>query len=209
MNKTIVIDGVVGVGKSSLSEILAKEFGLTFFEEPVVNNPILDKFYFDKKRYSFPLQIFFLNKRFEMLEESENIENGCIMDRSIYGDAIFAKMLMEDGDMSVEEYNIYEELLTNMLRHVHPPKLMVYLETTVDNAVKKIEKRGRDFEQHVSIDYWKSLNKHYEEYFKHYNISKLLKINVDNLDFVNNEKDREYVVSLIKNTLAELENGGN
>ncbi|HAS79899.1 MAG TPA: deoxyguanosine kinase, partial [Fusobacteriaceae bacterium] len=112
MNGIICIDGVVGAGKSTLGDILAKELGISLFEEPVLNNPILDKFYYDKKRYSFPLQIFFLNKRFKMIKEA-NLLNGCVMDRSIYGDVIFARMLMEDGDMTPEEFELYEELLYN------------------------------------------------------------------------------------------------
>ena len=98
MEGIICIDGVVGVGKSTLGEILAKEFNMHFFKEPVLDNPLLDKFYYDKKRYSFPLQVFFLNKRFEMIKEAEKL-GSCIMDRRIYGDIIFAKMLMEDGEL--------------------------------------------------------------------------------------------------------------
>ncbi len=114
MNGIICIDGVV---KSTLGDILAKELGILLFEEPVLNNPILDKFYYDKKRYSFPLQIFFLNKRFKMIKVA-NLLDGCVMDRSIYGDVIFARMLMEDGDMAPEEFELYEELLHNMLEHL-------------------------------------------------------------------------------------------
>ena len=109
----IVIEGVVGVGKSSLMRILGKE-GYTEFEEPVVNNPILDKFYHDRTRYSFPLQVFFLNKRFEHIKKAKDVTNA-VMDRSIYGDAIFARMLNINHEMSDEEFGIYLELLENML----------------------------------------------------------------------------------------------
>lgn len=205
MENIICIDGVVGVGKSTLGELLARELGIKLFEEPVVNNPLLDKFYYDRKRYAFSTQVFFLNKRFEMIKEASKLDT-CIMDRSIYGDVIFAKMLMEDGDMSKEEFSLYESLLKHMLESVDRPLLMIYLETTVDNAVKKIKERGRDYEQIVPRTYWESLNKNYSEYFSTYNLSELLVINVDNLDIRDNEKDREYFFSLVKNKLAEIGN---
>ncbi|WP_253287451.1 deoxynucleoside kinase [Clostridium bornimense] len=200
----IVVDGVVGVGKTTLMNILVKEFGYTAFLEPVVDNPILDKFYYDRKRYSFPLQIFFLNNRFRYIKEASLIDKA-VLDRSIYGDLIFAKLLVENDEMDEEEYNIYLDLFENMVEHLSPPKLMIYLETSVDDAIKKINKRGRDYEQVVEKDYWLRLNKQYTEYFKDYSISPLLKINVDSLDFENNPKDREYVLGLIKDALDKIE----
>lgn len=203
MNGIICIDGVVGVGKSTLGEILAEELGLHFFKEPVLDNPLLDKFYYDKKRYSFPLQIFFLNKRFEMIKEAEKL-GGCVMDRSIYGDIIFARMLMEDEDLSKEEFDIYEELLYNMLEHLNRPRLMIYLETTVDNAITKIKSRGRDFEQIVERKYWESLNNHYTDYFKNYNLSDILIINVDELDIRDNSEHKNWFLNTVKNKLMNI-----
>lgn len=200
----IIVDGPVGVGKTSLMDILVKELGYKPFIEPVSDNPLLDRFYYNRKRYSFPLQIFFLNKRFAMLKEAAEVD-GAIMDRSIYGDVIFASLLCQGGDMEKEEYDLYKELLANMLEHVQPPKLMIYLETSVDAVIEKIKKRGRDYEQIVERDYWERLNKEYQDYFKYYNISPILKINVDNLDFVNSEKDREYVLNLVKAKLDEID----
>ncbi len=199
----IVIEGVVGVGKSSLMRILGKE-GYTEFEEPVVNNPILDKFYHDRVRYSFPLQVFFLNKRFEHIKKAKDVANA-VMDRSIYGDAIFARMLNINDEMSDEEFGIYSELLENMLEHVQAPKLMVYLEIGVDEAMRRIQKRGRDYELIVERDYWQKLNDEYETYFSDYSLSPILRINVDNLDFENVEADRKYVMDLINAKLSELE----
>ena len=121
----LVIDGVVGVGKSTLMNIL-EENGYVAFEEPVVDNPILEKFYYDRERYSFPLQIFFLNKRFKNIKDASKIENA-VMDRSIYGDIIFAKMLQDAGEMSKEEFDLYIELFENMIEHCKAPKLLVYL----------------------------------------------------------------------------------
>lgn len=202
MKGTICIDGVVGAGKSTLGEILADELNIEFFKEPVLENPLLDKFYYDKKRYSFPLQVFFLNKRFKMIKEADDL-NGCVMDRSIYGDVIFAKMLMEDGDMTPEEFELYEELLHNMLEHVKRPRLMIYLENSVDRAIEKIKMRGRDYEQIVPKKYWESLNENYRGYFDNYDISEILVINVDDRDIKNNPEDRKYFIDLVKAKLEE------
>lgn len=201
MKGTICIDGIVGVGKSSLAKLISERYNIKLYEEPVLDNPILDKFYYNKKRWSFPLQIFFLNKRFKMIKEADKL-GACVMDRSIYGDVIFSKMLENDKDMTNEEFNLYEELLYNMLENVKKPELMIYLESSVESAVKKIKKRAREYEQVVPIDYWISLDKNYREYFKNYNFSDVLKINVDNIDFVNNMEDREYIFDIIDKKLG-------
>lgn len=200
----LVIDGVVGVGKSTLMDILVKEKGYEPFEEPVVDNPILDKFYYDRARWSFSLQIFFLNHRFRYVKEASQMNNA-ILDRSIYGDLIFAKMLADNGEMTKEEYRLYIDLFENMIEHCKAPKLMIYLEASVDEAIKRINKRGRDYEQVVERDYWESLNRYYREYFEQYTASPLLIINVDNRDFENNEEDRKYVLNLINEKLKEIE----
>lgn len=200
----IVIDGVVGVGKSTLMNIL-KEEGYIPFEEPVVDNPILEKFYYDRERYSFPLQIFFLNKRFKNIKDASKIQNA-VMDRSIYGDIIFAKMLNDSGEMSKEEFDLYMELFENMIEHCKAPKLLVYLEVGVDEAMRRINRRGRDYEKVVEREYWEQLNSNYRNYFEKYNISPILKINVDNMDFENNPQHRSYLLKLIHNKLKEIQN---
>ncbi len=199
----IVIEGVVGVGKSSLMRHLEKK-GYVAFEEPVVDNPILPKFYADRKRYSFPLQIFFLNKRFKHIKMASQIDNS-VLDRSIYGDAIFAKMLAKGKDMEEEEYLIYEELLENMLEHVAAPKLMVYLEVSVDEAIRRIKKRGFDYEQGTEREYWETLNSEYREFFNSYSISPILKINVDKIDFQERPEDLDYILKLVEDKLKEIE----
>lgn len=203
VNDMIVIEGVVGVGKSSLMHLLGAQ-GYEEFEEPVVDNPILDKFYYDRKRYSFPLQVFFLNKRFEHIKKTNNFKNA-VMDRSIYGDAIFARMLNLNDEMSDEEFGIYQELLENMLEHVRAPKLMVFLEVSVDEAMRRIQKRGRDYELIVERDYWQNLNDEYHDYFDQYSLSPVLRINVDNLDFENNEADKAHVLGLIEEKIKEID----
>lgn len=201
-NETIVIDGVVGVGKSSLMKLLEAE-GYMAFPEPVVNNPILPKFYYDRARYSFSLQIFFLNKRFAHIKAAMKNDK-VVMDRSIYGDAIFAKMLCDNGEMCIEEFELYKELLENMLEHVKPPTLMIYLEVSVEEAMARIKKRGREYEQVVEKAYWEKLNDEYRTYFDQYNISPILKINVDGRDFENNEADRKYILEVINDRIEEI-----
>ena len=198
----IVVDGVVGIGKTSLMEILENE-GYVAFEEPVIDNPILDKFYDNRARFAFPLQIFFLNKRFEHIKNASKLEN-TVLDRSIYGDAIFAKMLNKADEMTNEEYQIYVELLENMLEHVQKPKLIIYLEADTETAIKRIKTRGRSYEQDVERDYWVNLNEEYKEYFGTYDLSPVLKLNADTLDFVNKPEDREFVLSEIRKKLSEI-----
>jgi len=191
----INLAGVVGVGKSSLSECLGEE-GYTIFKEPVFENPLLDKFYYNKKRYAFPLQIFFLNKRFELIKEAGRLNN-TVLDRSILEDTIFAKMLCDSGDMEKEEFKIYMELFKNMLEHVTPPDLMVYLRVSPKEAIRRINKRGREFEVQNEETYWHHLNDQYNSYFQNYNWSPLLILDVDEIDFVNNLTHRQEVISKI------------
>ena len=202
-NELIIVDGVVGSGKTTFMNLLKEELSLPGFEEPVTDNPLLEKFYHDRKRYSFPLQVFFLNRRFRMLKDAGENLTASVMDRSIYGDVIFAKLLHEGGDMEKDEFDLYQELLVNMLDHIESPKLMIYLKCDVDTAISRIEKRGRDYEQIVERDYWERLNKEYEAYFKEYNLSKLLVIDVKNYDLLENEKDRKEVMDLVKKAISE------
>lgn len=202
-NELIIVDGVVGSGKTTFMNLLKEELSLPGFEEPVTDNPLLEKFYHDRKRYSFPLQVFFLNRRFRMLKDAGENLTASVMDRSIYGDVIFAKLLHEGGDMEKDEFDLYQELLVNMLDHIESPKLMIYLKCDVDTAIRRIEKRGRDYEQIVERDYWERLNKEYEDYFKEYNLSKLLVIDVKNYDLLENEKDRKEVMDLVKKAISE------
>jgi deoxyadenosine/deoxycytidine kinase len=199
----IAIEAKVGLGKSTLMKIMAED-GFIPFPEPVIDNPLLDKFYHDRTRYSFSLQVYFLNKRFRHIKEAERIENG-VLDRSIYGDAIFAKMLHDNGEMSHEEFELYQDLLENMLEHINPPRLMVFLDGSVDEAIRRIKKRGRDYELIVEREYWEKLDVEYKSYFNQYKISPILKINVDGLDYENNMEDRQNVLNLIYSKLAEID----
>ncbi len=204
-NKAIVIDAVVGAGKTVYMEMLSKEMKIPCFEEPVQDNPILDRFYHDRKRYSFPLQIFFLNRRFRMLKEASELGKPTLMDRSIYGDVIFAKLLYEEGNMDKDEYMLYRDLLMNMLEHVEVPKLMIYLKIDTDSAIERIRRRGRDYEQIVEREYWETLNGEYESYFAEYNLSPLLVIDAAKYDIVESTKDKEEVLQLIYQKLNQLD----
>lgn len=198
----IAIEGVVGVGKTSLMELLVNK-GYMPFREPVIDNPILDKFYHNRKRYAFTLQIFFLNKRFEQLRQASKFEN-VIMDRSIYGDAIFAKLLNKNKELSDTEYEIFDELLNSMLQYVNKPKLLIYLEASTEEAMRRIDMRGRDYEKEVEREYWMQLNDEYNNFFNNYSMSPILKVNVDNLDFKNNTEDKEHILSLIESKLKHI-----
>lgn len=206
-NETIVIDAVVGAGKTVYVDMLSKELNIPCFHEPVQDNPILNKFYYDRKRYSFPLQIYFLNKRFKMLKEASEMRKPALMDRSIYGDMIFAKLLYDEGNMEKDEFMLYRELLVNMLDHVEAPKLMIYLKIDTDSAIERIRKRGRDYEQIVEREYWERLNKEYENYFTEYNLSPLLVIDAAKYDVVQNPKDKEEVLGIIRDKLNQIEIG--
>ncbi len=198
----LIIEGVVGVGKSSLMNYLVKE-GFTPFPEPVLDNPILGKFYEDRKRYAFPLQVYFLAKRFEHLQAAAMIEDS-VMDRSIYGDGIFAAMHKESATMEAEEYGVYEQLYQVMIDEVKKPDLLVYLQVSVDEAMKRIQKRGRVYEQAVERSYWEKLNEKYENYFSTYDHSPILTINVDHLDFESSLDDRAYILLRIQEALNQL-----
>lgn len=203
-NEIIVIDAVVGAGKTVYMEMLAEEMKIPSFQEPVQNNPLLDKFYYDRKRYSFPLQVYFLNRRFEMLKRAAELRKPTLMDRSIYGDMIFAKLLYEEGNMEKDEYILYRDLLINMLEHVEAPKLMIYLKIDTNSAIARIKKRGRDYEQIVEREYWERLNKEYEDYFSVYNLSPLLTIDAAKYDIVDNPQDRWEIIQIVRQKLAEL-----
>ena len=201
MGYRVNIAGVVGVGKSSLTNLIWDKWKFVPFREPVFDNPLLDKFYYDKKRYAFPLQVFFLNKRFEMCKKSLEYDSS-VMDRSIIEDTIFAKMLRDSGDMDPYEYQIYRELFINMMEHVVQPDLMVYLKVQPEEAVRRIRKRGREYEVKNDTDYWYTLSQNYNEFFYDYNWSKLITIDCDDLDFVNNQNDQDYILDQIDGALG-------
>lgn len=203
MKNIICIEGVVGAGKTTLGELLAEELSIEFFQEPYIDNPFLDKFYSNKERYSLLSQMYFLNKRIEIIEEASKL-NGCIMDRSIYGDYLFAKMHLKNKFMTEDEFSLYHSFWEKLISVRTNPILIIYLETSVENAMRKIKERGREFELGVEKEYWSSLNEEYSSFFDNYRDSIILKINIDNMDIRDNEEDRKEFFNLVKSKLKQL-----
>ena len=176
----IIIEGQIGVGKTTMGELLERELEVTLYRE--LQRPetlsLLDRFYADQGRWAFTLQIHFLNDRFRMIKQIRDAGGGAL-DRSIYGDRIFADVLHEDGQMSEEEYLTYTTLLDNMLEHVQPPDLLVYLDCTIDTALSRIKKRNRGLESGIPRDYLERLNERYLRFFESYDVSPKLFIDTD------------------------------
>jgi len=190
----LVVDGMTGVGKSTLVEILSGELDLEPFNEIFEDdNNLLHKFFHDRKRWCFPMQINFLNHRFKQFKEA-SLLNSSIMDRSIYSDSIFANMYKDLGYLSREEFNVYQSLLNNMLEHLTPPKMIVYLKVSAREAIRRIRKRGRPDELEVEDSYWKKLHGFYEKHYSDFILTNVLYIEVDELDFVKFKNHRRIVV---------------
>lgn len=197
----LVIEGTVGCGKTTFATFLSEKLNIKLYEELLSKdtNILLDKFYADQSRWSFALQVHFLNERFKMIKEINRIGNG-ISDRSIYGDSIFAKLLNENSNMTNEEYNTYYTLLNNMLEHVNPPDLMIYLKCSTPVAISRINNRNRGIENDVPFSYWDGLNNKYDDWYQTYNASKKMCVEVDNFD-VFDKKQREEVFKQIEHQL--------
>ena len=198
----IAIAGNIGAGKTSLTKQLSKSLKYKPYYEDVIANPYLDDFYNHMERWSFNLQIYFLNSRFKQLVTIDDKKENVIQDRTIYEDAfIFAPNLNAMGLMTQRDYDNYLALFDTMLNLVKPPDLLVYLQSSIPSLVNKIHKRGRDYEKTISIEYLSRLNERYEAWISNYTSGKLLKINVDDLDFVENKSDYETILELIKKEL--------
>ena len=198
----IAIAGNIGAGKTTLTNSLAKHYNFEVQLEDVVDNPYLDDFYNEMERWSFNLQVYFLNSRFRQLIDITESKKNVIQDRTIYEDAfIFAPNLNAMGLMTKRDYDNYLALFDTMLNLVKPPDLLVYLQSSIPSLVNKIHKRGRDYEKTISIEYLSRLNERYEAWISNYTSGKLLKINVDDLDFVDNKSDYETILELIKKEL--------
>lgn len=198
----ISVAGNIGSGKSSLTKMIANEFGWKPYYESVSNNPYLEDFYADMKRWSFQLQIYFLSHRFQTHKKILNSKYSVIQDRSIYEDVeIFAKNLFEMGRMEKRDYNNYTSLFKEMISYLQPPDLLVYLRADISTLVNHISSRGRDFEKYIEVEYLTRLNKSYEQWTGKYKYGKLLVIESDTLDFVHKRKDFESILSKIKQEL--------
>lgn len=194
----IAIAGNIGAGKTTLTKLLAKHFKWEAHYEDVVDNPYLDDFYTQMERWSFNLQIYFLNSRFRQVLQIRESGKATIQDRTIYEDAfIFAPNLHAMGLMTNRDYNNYKSLFDLMEDLVGAPDVLIYLRSSIPNLVNQIHKRGRDYENSISIDYLSRLNERYEAWVQTYNKGKLIIIDVDNINFVDNPEDLGNIINKI------------
>jgi len=198
----IAIAGNIGAGKTSLTELLAKHYNWEPHYEDVIDNPYLDDFYNHMERWSFNLQVYFLKSRFEQLLSFRENNKTVIQDRTIYEDAhIFAPNLNAMGLMNQRDFNNYKGIFELMESLIQGPDILIYLRSSIPNLVNKIHKRGREYESSISIDYLSRLNERYEAWISSYEVSKLIIIDVDSLDFVDNKEDLSKVINIIDNKL--------
>lgn len=201
----IGIAGNIGSGKTTLTRLLAKSCGWTAKYESVEDNPYLADFYKDMNRWSFNIQIFFLNRRFQEVVNIRKSHDNVVQDRTIYEDScIFAPNLHNMGLMTTRDYETYKELFSLMVSLVQAPDLMIYLRSSIEHLVGNIQKRGRKFEEEIRLDYLKGLNDLYEDWSHTYKDGKMLIIDVDKLDFENNPKDLSHIIDLIQAELNGL-----
>ncbi|WP_299889040.1 deoxynucleoside kinase [uncultured Lacinutrix sp.] len=194
----VAIAGNIGAGKTTLTKLLAKHYKWEAQLEDVVDNPYLDDFYNQMERWSFNLQVYFLNSRFRQVAQIRESGKDIIQDRTIYEDAhIFAPNLHAMGLMTNRDFENYSSLFELMEGFVQGPDLLIYLRSSISNLVAQIHKRGRDYENSISIDYLSRLNERYEAWIHGYNKGKLLIIDVDNLDFVDKPEDLGLILNKI------------
>ncbi|MGT2934605.1 deoxynucleoside kinase [Streptococcus castoreus] len=209
----IVLAGTIGAGKSSLAAALGDYLGTEVFYEAVDNNPVLDLYYQDPKKYAFLLQIFFLNKRFKSIKEAYQADNN-ILDRSIFEDELFLKLNYKNGNVTKTELEIYQELLANMLEELEgmpkkAPDLLVYIDVSFEKMLERIGKRGRHFEQIDGnpdlYEYYLQVHGEYPTWYDAYEVSPKMKIDGNSLDFVQNPDDLATVLQMVDDKLKELE----
>lgn len=201
----IAIVGNIGAGKTTLTELLAKNYGWEPLYEAVDNNPYLEDFYSDMKRWSFNLQIYFLNSRFRQIVDIQKGGRNILQDRTIYEDAfIFAENLHDMGLMTSRDYENYRAIFDNITSFIKPPDLLIYLKASVPTLVNNIQRRGREYEIGIRIDYLSKLNEKYDKWIKGYELGKLLVLDKDNLDFTNNPEDLGSIINLIEREINGL-----
>jgi deoxyadenosine/deoxycytidine kinase len=198
----IAVAGNIGSGKTTLTTLLAKHFKWEPHYEDVDDNPYLNDFYEDMQRWSFNLQIFFLKSRFGQVARIMKAPKTIIQDRTIYEDAnIFAPNLHAMGLMTTRDFRNYQELFSLMMEFIKPPDLLIYLRGSVPSLVKQIEKRGRAYENSIRIDYLRRLNERYEAWISTYEFGKMLVIDIDEINFAENQ---EHLGMIVNRVNAEL-----
>jgi deoxyadenosine/deoxycytidine kinase len=200
----VVVAGNIGCGKTTLTQKLSERLGWKPHFESVQDNPYLADFYSDMSRWSFPLQVYFLNHRFGTHKMIENSNASSIQDRSIYEDAnIFARALYEQGDLDERDYRNYESLYQSMIQYLSPPTLTIFLKRSVPKLLERIAQRGRDYEQSIPVDYLTKLNHYYDEWYDSYDLGKSLIVDTDELDFLENEAHFDRLVSKIYDSIDQ------
>jgi deoxyadenosine/deoxycytidine kinase len=200
----VVVAGNIGCGKTTLTNKLSEKLGWKPHFESVQDNPYLADFYSNMSRWSFPLQVYFLNHRFNTHKMIENSNGSAIQDRSIYEDAnIFARALFEQGDLDLRDYENYKSLYQSMINYLNPPTLMIFLRRSIPKLLERIKKRGRDYEQEIPVDYLSRLNLYYDDWYKNYNMGKSLIIDTDELDFLENEEHFNKLITKIWDSIDQ------
>ena len=195
----VAVAGNIGSGKTTLTKLLSKQLKWNPHYEEVDENPYIDDFYTNMARWSFNLQIYFLNTRFRQILKIKNSKKTIIQDRTIYEDAhIFAPNLFSMGLMSNRDFNNYKALFELMEGLIGPPDLLIYLRSSIPNLVSQIHRRGRDYETSISIDYLSRLNERYEAWIQTYDKGKLLIIDVDKINFADKAEDLGLVIEKIE-----------
>lgn len=201
----IAIVGNIGAGKTTLTGLLAKHLGWEPQFEEVEDNPYLEDFYSDMKRWSFNLQIFFLNSRFRHIVDLQQRGVNIIQDRTIYEDAyIFAENLHDMGLMTTRDFTNYSDIFESIVSFIKPPDLLIYLKASVPTLVDNIQLRGRDYEAGIRLDYLSKLNDKYQKWIGSYKEGKLLILDKDKLDFANKPEDLGFVIQEIEKNLNGL-----
>jgi deoxyadenosine/deoxycytidine kinase len=203
--KHIAIAGNIGAGKTTLTKLLSKHYGWLPQFEDVENNPYLNDFYEDMPRWSFNLQVYFLHSRFRQIVEIQKGEETVIQDRTIHEDAcIFAPNLNSMGLMSSRDFENYTSLYETISGLIRPPDLLIYLKASVPTLVNQIQKRGREYEDNLRLDYLRKLNEYYEKWIADYSDGRLLVINVDDLNFAEKEEDFAAIIDKVNAELYGL-----
>ena len=201
-NPFVGIAGNIGVGKTTFTKLLAKKYNWDEYYESVIDNPYLSDFYGDMKRWSFNLQIYFLQHRFASQVEISNNKKGVIQDRTIYEDVeIFARNLHDLGHMSDRDWETYKNLFSNMVQFLKKPDIIIYLKASTDTLISRIKTRNRDFEKNINPEYLYQLNNAYNTWAKNEKSLKILTINTNNFNVFKDKEKLEDIYKLIEDSI--------